>query len=58
MNAESAVNGEEARFEFGENWRRFLATLDETRIELARRSLADMLGLDSYAGKRFLDSLS
>ena len=44
------------RFEFGRNWGRFLATVDETRIAEAERSLREMLGVDGLAGKRFLDA--
>ena len=43
------------RFEFGENWRDFLARLDEKRIHEAHRSLGELLGNDSLRGKRFLD---
>jgi 2-polyprenyl-6-hydroxyphenyl methylase/3-demethylubiquinone-9 3-methyltransferase len=43
------------RFEFGANWRRFLSVLDEPRIELATASLGKMLGVDSLAGRTFLD---
>lgn len=43
------------RFEFGKNWQRFLQVLDERRIELATQALSDMLGLQSLAGKSFLD---
>ncbi len=43
------------RFEFGQNWTRFLATLDEGRIAIAEQSLRDMLGVEQLAGKRFLD---
>ena len=43
------------RFEFGENWRRFLEQLDEERIAAATAALADMLETDSLAGKTFLD---
>jgi 2-polyprenyl-3-methyl-5-hydroxy-6-metoxy-1,4-benzoquinol methylase len=43
------------RFEFGENWRRFLDVLDEQRIAEAERSLREMLGTDSLAGRSFLD---
>lgn len=42
-------------FSFGANWRRYLKTLDEGRIETARRSLADFLGLDSLKDMTFLD---
>jgi 2-polyprenyl-6-hydroxyphenyl methylase/3-demethylubiquinone-9 3-methyltransferase len=43
------------RFEFGENWRRFLELLDEERIAEAERSLREMLGIGSLEGLRFLD---
>lgn len=43
------------RFAFGANWSRFLALLDDERIAEAERSLREMLGVDSLAGKRFLD---
>jgi 2-polyprenyl-6-hydroxyphenyl methylase/3-demethylubiquinone-9 3-methyltransferase len=43
------------RFEFGENWRRFLDVLDDTRISRAQDSLKKMLGVEELAGKRFLD---
>jgi 2-polyprenyl-6-hydroxyphenyl methylase/3-demethylubiquinone-9 3-methyltransferase len=45
----------EDRFPFGENWREFLSVLDDERIREAELSLADWLGTDSLAGKRFLD---
>jgi 2-polyprenyl-6-hydroxyphenyl methylase/3-demethylubiquinone-9 3-methyltransferase len=44
-----------ARFEFGENWTRFLALLNEDRINEAVRSLQGMLDVDSLAGKSFID---
>jgi SAM-dependent methyltransferase len=43
------------RFEFGKNWGRFLAVLDEERVSEACKSLQQMLGLDSLAGRMFLD---
>jgi 2-polyprenyl-6-hydroxyphenyl methylase/3-demethylubiquinone-9 3-methyltransferase len=43
------------RFEFGANWRRFLAVLDESRIEDAQRSLREFLGIDDLRGMSFLD---
>jgi SAM-dependent methyltransferase len=43
------------RFEFGENWTRFLHDLDERRVERARQSLADTLRGVDFRGKRFLD---
>ncbi len=46
---------QEDRFAFGENWKAFLATLDEDRISQATDSLASMLGMKDLAGKHFLD---
>lgn len=43
------------RFEFGENWRSFLAIIDEDRITQAERSLQAMLGMDNLKDKCFLD---
>lgn len=43
------------RFEFGKNWGQFLRGLNEERIAVARRSLQEMLGLESLAGRSFLD---
>lgn len=43
------------RFRFGENWRAFLATLDEERIRVAEESLAARLGLPRLDGRTFLD---
>jgi 2-polyprenyl-3-methyl-5-hydroxy-6-metoxy-1,4-benzoquinol methylase len=51
--AEEQEGGE--RFEFGDNWSRFLATVDDDRIEEAERSLREMLERDHLAGCRFLD---
>ena len=42
------------RFEFGENWSRFLASLNDERIATAERSLNTMLDND-VAGRSFLD---
>ena len=43
------------RFDFGENWNRFLLSLDDDRIERAKRSLLEMLDVETLAGKTFLD---
>jgi 2-polyprenyl-3-methyl-5-hydroxy-6-metoxy-1,4-benzoquinol methylase len=51
--AEEVARGD--RFEFGENWRRFLDVLDDERIVEAERSIREMLGVESLAGRRFLD---
>jgi 2-polyprenyl-6-hydroxyphenyl methylase/3-demethylubiquinone-9 3-methyltransferase len=42
------------RFEFGENWSRFLAVIDDDRIREAERSLSAMLGFP-LLGKSFVD---
>jgi 2-polyprenyl-3-methyl-5-hydroxy-6-metoxy-1,4-benzoquinol methylase len=43
------------RFEFGENWLRFLATVDDDRIREAEASLRSFLGEDDLRGQTFLD---
>jgi 2-polyprenyl-6-hydroxyphenyl methylase/3-demethylubiquinone-9 3-methyltransferase len=43
------------RFEFGENWRRFLALLTSSRIAAAEASLRTMLETERLEGRRFLD---
>src|SRR5881227_2755894 len=43
------------RFEFGRNWHRFLALLDEDRIAAAEQSLQRMLEAERLDGQRFLD---
>jgi 2-polyprenyl-6-hydroxyphenyl methylase/3-demethylubiquinone-9 3-methyltransferase len=43
------------RFEFGNNWRRFLAVLDDDRIRQAELSLEEMLGTHGVEGRSFLD---
>jgi 2-polyprenyl-3-methyl-5-hydroxy-6-metoxy-1,4-benzoquinol methylase len=44
-----------ARFAFGENWSRFLSTVDEERIGEACRSLRLMLNVESLNGSTMLD---
>jgi len=51
--ADEVARGE--RFEFGKNWTRFLAVVDDDRIEQATRSLSEMLGRPRLDGVRFLD---
>lgn len=51
--AEEVRTGE--RFRFGQNWAAFLRQIDEPRVEMAEKSLLDMLEIDALAGKRFLD---
>jgi 2-polyprenyl-3-methyl-5-hydroxy-6-metoxy-1,4-benzoquinol methylase len=43
------------RFAFGENWARFLASLNEERILAAEQSLREMLGVQTLEGRSFLD---
>lgn len=43
------------RFEFGKNWDRFLALLNQTRIAQAQESLKQMLEVDDLNDKSFLD---
>jgi 2-polyprenyl-3-methyl-5-hydroxy-6-metoxy-1,4-benzoquinol methylase len=43
------------RFAFGENWQRFLSSLDEDRIASAEASLRRMLEVQDLRGKTFLD---
>jgi len=43
------------RFEFGKNWRKFLAELNDDRIRWAERSLAEMLQVKDLNGRTFLD---
>jgi len=45
----------ELRFAFGRNWRSFLTTLDDHRIDEARRRLCESLGRDNLRGIRALD---
>jgi 2-polyprenyl-6-hydroxyphenyl methylase/3-demethylubiquinone-9 3-methyltransferase len=52
--ATEVAHGE--RFEFGKNWIRFLAVLNDERIEEAKKSLKAMLSVESLAGKTFLDA--
>jgi 2-polyprenyl-6-hydroxyphenyl methylase/3-demethylubiquinone-9 3-methyltransferase len=59
QNAASAVHAHEVRsgerFEFGANWSRFLATVDEEAVRLAVESLRDHLEVASLEGQRVLD---
>lgn len=55
MTVAHVPQGEEDRFGFGENWRRFLEHVDEERIREAMRSIAGLLGEDGVVGRRVLD---
>lgn len=50
----SEVEGGE-RFEFGENWSRFLAGLRDEQITQAEESLREMLEVENLKGRSFLD---
>ena len=43
------------RFEFGQNWQRFLEILNDDRITQAENSLKTFLGVSDLHGKHFLD---
>ena len=46
----------EPRFEFGENWQRFLSVLDDEKIKEAEDSIKDSLKISSLKGRSFLDA--
>src|SRR6266508_178263 len=52
---EPVMSSPALRFQFGENWWRFLETVDEARIERAERALIELLGQDRLDGLTFLD---
>lgn len=43
------------RFQFGENWKKFLNNLSDDRIQEAENSLIEWLDTDDLIGKKFLD---
>jgi 2-polyprenyl-3-methyl-5-hydroxy-6-metoxy-1,4-benzoquinol methylase len=45
----------ETRFQFGQNWQRFLSILNDERIQGAERSLKSMLDTETLTGQTFLD---
>jgi 2-polyprenyl-3-methyl-5-hydroxy-6-metoxy-1,4-benzoquinol methylase len=55
LDAFAAEIGDGQRFEFGENWARFLNVLDDERIREAESSLREMLAREDLAGLTFLD---
>ena len=55
MNNHSQEILHKERFHFGSNWKEFLLVLNDERIELAERSLLQMLGLNDLSNIRFLD---
>lgn len=55
ISGEEAVRGNQPRFAFGKNWRRFLQHVNEERIAEAEKSLCGMLEVENLKGKSFLD---
>jgi 2-polyprenyl-3-methyl-5-hydroxy-6-metoxy-1,4-benzoquinol methylase len=55
MSAHAIEIAQGERFEFGKNWARFLAVLDDERIARAEDSLRQMLEVEQLEGQRFLD---
>src|SRR5437667_10895072 len=55
MSTQAIEIGRGERFEFGKNWSRFLALLDDVRIVRAEESLKQMLEVDNFEGQSFLD---
>lgn len=53
LHSREVVAGE--RFEFGKNWSRFLALVDEDRIARAANSLRNWLEVEELTGMKFLD---
>lgn len=49
------AQADDGRFPFGENWRRFLASLDDRRIEESEAALGRMLDVQNLQGRSFLD---
>ncbi|MBX3560576.1 MAG: class I SAM-dependent methyltransferase [Sphingomonas sp.] len=45
----------ETHFEFGENWRDYLANVDDDAIREAERGLLDLLPREAITGSRFID---
>jgi 2-polyprenyl-6-hydroxyphenyl methylase/3-demethylubiquinone-9 3-methyltransferase len=54
LNADNHIDST-TRFEFGENWTRFLMDLDDKRIDDAVASLVEFLDVENLDGLRFLD---
>jgi len=53
QHAAEVAGGE--RFQFGNNWRRFISLVNEERIEQAEASLRERFACDSLVGKTFID---
>jgi len=46
---------DEKHYAFGQNWLKFLETVDDASIQNSRRCLEDLFGVDTFEGKSFLD---
>jgi 2-polyprenyl-6-hydroxyphenyl methylase/3-demethylubiquinone-9 3-methyltransferase len=55
MTSQAVETAQGERFQFGENWKQFLNTLNETRIVEAEKSLKEMLQVEDLTNKSFLD---
>lgn len=55
MTSQAVETAQGERFQFGENWKHFLSTLNETRIVEAEKSLKEMLQVEDLTNKSFLD---
>ncbi len=55
MSQHAAEVAQGKRYEFGKNWKRFLAGLNEERIAAAEASLREMLEVTDLKNKSFLD---
>jgi len=53
---ETTTSRREERYEFGKNWQKYLACIDEERIEEAASSLKRMLHLENLENHTFLDA--
>ena len=43
------------KFSFGKNWIKYLESVDEDRIKIAKQLLTKFMGLDSLKNKTFID---
>ena len=55
MRLQSHSAAQSGRFEFGKNWARFLALVDDERLRHAETSVRELLEVQDLEGKRFLD---
>ncbi|MCC9620603.1 class I SAM-dependent methyltransferase [Thalassospira sp. MA62] len=48
-------NTDSDRFGFGENWKKFLPSINQNAIDIAKSSLQEIFGVDDLYGRSFLD---